>query len=101
MYLKENHKEDLSVDDVAHRFLLSSSYFRYLFKSITSKTFTEYLNSIRIMKAMELLKTTDMRVLDISFEIGFNNVNHFNKVFKQQTGVTPVNYRKTSSKIIG
>ena len=94
-YLKNNYMKDLNADNVARKFLLSSSYFRYLFKSITSKTFTEYLNNIRIIKAMELLKTTDDRVLDISFDTGFNNVNHFNKVFKQNTGVSPLKYRKS------
>jgi len=93
-YINENYMEELSADEVARQFMLSPSYFRYLFKSITSKTFTEHIHNIRISKAMEMLKTTDMRVLDISCEIGFNNVNHFNKVFRQQTGVTPLQYRK-------
>lgn len=93
-YISENYMEELSADEVARQFMLSPSYFRYLFKSITSKTFTEHIHNIRISKAMEMLKTTDMRVLDISCEIGFNNVNHFNKVFRQQTGVTPLQYRK-------
>jgi AraC-like DNA-binding protein/mannose-6-phosphate isomerase-like protein (cupin superfamily) len=93
-YISDNHMNDLNADEVAKKFALSLSYFRYLFKSITSKTFTEYLNSMRILKAMELLKTTDKRVLDISLETGFNNVNHFNKVFRQQTGITPLSYRR-------
>ena len=93
-YINENYMEELSADEVARQFMLSPSYFRYLFKSITSKTFTEHIHNIRISRAMEMLKTTDMRVLDISCEIGFNNVNHFNKVFRQQTGVTPLQYRK-------
>lgn len=93
-YINENYMEELSADEVAHQFMLSPSYFRYLFKSITSRTFTEHIHNIRISRAMEMLKTTDMRVLDISCDIGFNNVNHFNKVFRQQTGVTPLQYRK-------
>jgi AraC-like DNA-binding protein len=93
-YINENYMEELSADEVARQFMLSPSYFRYLLKSITSKTFTEHIHSIRISRAMEMLKTTDMRVLDISCNIGFNNVNHFNKVFRQQTGVTPLQYRK-------
>lgn len=96
-YINENYMEDLNADEVARKFLLSPSYFRYLFKSITSRTFTEHIHAIRISKAIEMLKTTDMRVLDISYEIGFNNVNHFNKVFRQQTGITPLQYRKSNS----
>lgn len=95
-YVNEHYMDELSADEVARKFMLSPSYFRYLFKSITSRTFTEHIHNIRISRAMEMLRTTDKRVLEISCEIGFNNVNHFNKVFRQQTGVTPLQYRKGS-----
>ncbi len=93
-YIEENYTEDIAMDDVVKVSMLSQSYFSYLFKSITRKTFVEYLNGIRISKAMELLRTTDRRVLDICLDVGFNNVNHFNKLFKQHTGVSPMQYRK-------
>lgn len=93
-YINEFYSDDLSIEDVSKRFMLSQSYFSYLFKSITSKTFTEYLNGMRVSKAMELLRSTDKRVLDICYEVGFNNVNHFNRLFRQQTGISPLAYRK-------
>jgi AraC-like DNA-binding protein/mannose-6-phosphate isomerase-like protein (cupin superfamily) len=93
-YIEEHYNEEISIEKVAHVFALSQSYFSYLFKSIVSKTFTEYLNDLRIQKAMELLKKTDNRVLDISYDVGFNNINHFNRVFKHQTGISPIAYRK-------
>ena len=93
-YIEQNFDKDLSIELVAKEFTLSQSYFSFLFKSITSKTFTEYLNGIRIAKAQEMLKTSDKRVIDICFEAGFRNVNHFNRIFKQITGVSPVTYRK-------
>lgn len=95
-YIDEHYSEELSVEDVAKRFMLSQSYFSYLFKSITSKTFTEYLNGLRISRALELLKKTDKRVLDICYEVGFNNVNHFNRMFRQQIGIPPLTYRKNN-----
>lgn len=94
-YIEENFRNDLSVDEVARQYMLSPSYFSYLFKSITSKTFTEYLNGLRISCALELLKKTDKRVLEICYEVGFNNVNHFNRMFKQYVGMSPVVYRKS------
>lgn len=97
-YINDKYMEDLSASEVARKFMISPSYFRYLIKSITSKTFTEHIHHIRISKAMDLLRTTDQRVLDISLDVGFNNVNHFNKVFRQVTGVTPLQYRKGSRK---
>ncbi|NSW89351.1 MAG: helix-turn-helix domain-containing protein [Firmicutes bacterium] len=93
-YIDQHYAEDLSVEEVARRFMLSQSYFSYLFKSITTKTFTEYLNDLRISKAMELLRSTDKRVLDICYEAGFNNVNHFNRLFRQKTGISPMIYRR-------
>lgn len=93
-YIDEHYTDEPGIEDVARMFMLSQSYFSYLFKSITSKTFTEYLNGLRISKAMELLKSTDKRVIDICYDVGFNNVNHFNRSFRQQTGTSPLAYRR-------
>lgn len=95
-YISEHYSEELVLEDIAKMFALSQSYFSYLFKNITSKTFIEYLTGLRISKAMELLKTTDKRVLDICYETGFNSVNHFNRIFKQIIGISPTQYRKKS-----
>ena len=93
-YIEEHYHEDLNASEIAKRFALSPSYFRYLFKSITMKTFVEYLNNIRIMKACELLCSSDQKVLDIGLDTGFHNIKHFNEVFRQITGMTPLQYRK-------
>ncbi len=95
-YINQNYSKDLNVEDVAKKFLLSSSYFSYLFKSITSKTFTEYLVGLRISKALELLKNTNDKVVDICYSVGFNNINHFNRMFKQNIGMSPLAYRKSN-----
>lgn len=93
-YIDENYSKELTLEEVAKVSMLSQSYFSYLFKSIISKTFIEYLNDLRISKAMEYLKKTDKRVLDICYDVGFNNVNHFNRLFRERTGVSPLVYRK-------
>lgn len=95
-YIDEHYAEDLKVEFVAKEFMLSQSYFSYLFKSITSKTFIEYLNGLRISKAQELLSNTDKKVIDICYEVGFNNVNHFNRIFRHLVGLSPMIYRKSS-----
>lgn len=96
-YIEQNYAKELSVEEVSKISMLSQSYFSYLFKSITAKTFTEYLNDIRISKAMELLRATNKRVLDICYDVGFNNVNHFNRLFRQKTGITPMVYRRRNN----
>lgn len=96
-YIDEHYYLPLKVEDVSKVAMVSQSYFSYLFKSITSRTFVEYLNQLRISKAMNLLKNSDKRVLDICYEVGYNNVNHFNRLFRQQTGTTPLAYRKKAN----
>ncbi|MDX1359422.1 MAG: AraC family transcriptional regulator, partial [Clostridia bacterium] len=94
-FINENYGESISLDDAVRVSLLSKSYFGYLFKHMTHKTFTEYLNGVRISKAVELLKTRhDLKVIDICFMTGYNNVNHFNRIFRAETGCTPMQIRK-------
>ena len=99
-FIDNNYNTNISIEDAAKVSMLSQSYFCYLFKSITSKTFIEYLNRLRISKALDLLSNTDNKVLDICYEIGFNNVNHFNRMFKQQTGTSPLIYRKMNGQTV-
>ncbi len=94
-YIDKNYVYDIKVEDVAKIAMVSGSYFRYLFKNLTHKTFTEYVNYLRIKRASELLiKNYTESVYDICFSVGFNNINYFNRLFKQQTGLSPLQYRK-------
>ena len=92
-YVKENYKQDINIRNIAKIAMLSSSYFSSLFKTVTGTTFIEYLNNLRVQKALTLLTETNLRVLDICYEVGFNNVSHFNKVFRQYMGVNPQYFR--------
>ena len=95
-YIKSNYNTDLTLEEAAKVALLSQSYYRYLFKQLTLKTFTEYLNDLRISKAIELLKANlNMKILEICYEVGYNNINYFNKIFRQVTGTTPTSFRKS------
>ncbi|HOJ10024.1 MAG TPA: AraC family transcriptional regulator [Clostridiales bacterium] len=94
-YINKNFTKEITIDEAAKVAMLSQSYFRYLFKQMTQKTFTEYINGLRIAKAAELLKNNyEMKVVDICFEVGFNSVNHFNRIFRAETGFTPMQVRK-------
>ena len=94
-YINSNFTRDIAIEDAAKAAMLSQSYFRYLFKQLTQKTFTEYINSLRIAKAVDLLKhNPEMKVVDICFEVGFKSVNHFNRIFRTETGFTPMQVRK-------
>lgn len=93
-YIENHYTEALTIEQVSRVALLSPSYFSYLFKTMTGKTFIEHLTLIRLQKSMELLRTTDDFVLEICLDVGFKNVNHFNRTFKSFTGLTPLQYRK-------
>lgn len=95
-YINDNFTEEVSIEKAARVAMLSQSYFSYLFKTMTNKTFVEYLNELRIHEAMRLLKNTDKRVVDICFESGFKNVNHFNRTFKNYAGISPMQYRNAN-----
>ena len=95
-YINDHFTDDVSIEKAARVAMLSQSYFSYLFKSMTNKTFVEYLNELRIQEAMRLLKNTNKRVVDICFESGFKNVNHFNRTFKNYAGISPMQYRNAN-----
>lgn len=92
-YIHHNFSEKLLLDDVATYANFSKSYIIRLFKKNTGKTFSSYLNSYRIYKAVEMLRETDKNILEISEACGFNNVAYFIKIFKQNMKITPYKYR--------
>lgn len=92
-YIQENYTENLTLDTISAAVNYSRSHFSYLFKAVTGKTYVEYLNEVRIFKAASLLRETDMNVVEISFEVGYNSIANFNKNFKLIMGKTPRQWR--------
>ena len=64
-----------------------------------SQSVVEYIHEVRIRKAKELLIQTEKTVQEISGSVGFANIQHFHRLFKRLTGVTPNEYRKTRREI--
>ncbi|MEM1484936.1 AraC family transcriptional regulator [Oscillospiraceae bacterium PP1C4] len=93
IYINENYIKDITIEDAAKMAMLSRSYFCYLFKIISGSTFIEYLNERRIYNASEMLKHSQTMITQICFDVGFNNVSHFNRVFKSIMGISPRQYR--------
>jgi AraC-like DNA-binding protein len=63
------------------------------------RTFVEYITYIRIQNSINLLVSTDLQIIDICLQSGFNNIGHFNKMFKRFTGITPSEYRKQTGEV--
>ena len=97
-YVDEHYMENISSQHVAQIAAFSKSYFGYLFKAVTHKTFVEYLNEKRIEAAVRMLNETAKRVIDICYDCGFKNISHFNRTFKAAVGVSPTEYRSAVRK---
>ncbi|MDR1736356.1 MAG: 2-isopropylmalate synthase [Oscillospiraceae bacterium] len=92
-YIRANFKT-VSLEELGKRFYLSTPYLSKLLKEKAGQTFTDIVKSIRLKKARALLKTTSMTMEGIAEEVGYQNVENFNRLFKQSYGVTPVQFRK-------
>lgn len=93
-YIREHYSEDLTLKWAACYVNISESYLSHLFKEQTGQNFTDFIIGLRMKKAVELLKSTDLNMYDISMHIGYDNINYFGRLFKKVTGISPVNYRK-------
>lgn len=92
--LQENYENKISLDDIAHEVGLNKYYISHLFKEVMHCSIPDYLNILRINRAIHLITTTRNKILDISLDCGFDSQRHFNRVFKEITGATPAQYRK-------
>lgn len=92
-YVDENFSQEISLTQIAERFNMSHKYFCRFFKNNFHKTFVEYLNQIRIEKAMTKLDE-GLSVTETALSCGFENMSYFTLVFKRKTGVTPSEYKK-------
>jgi len=91
-----HYADHMKLGELAHRAAMSPSYFSYMFKVLMGQPYTQYLNEIRIRKALDLLRLSGLSVMEIAYETGFNNVSHFNRMFRKATGISPLAYRRQS-----
>jgi len=91
--INENYKHKISLKTVANHLHTNPSYLSMLFKQEMGVTFTDYLNQVRINRSCELLTNTNLSLIDVSLQAGFDDQSYFSKVFKKIKGVTPKSYR--------
>ncbi|OMF92885.1 AraC family transcriptional regulator [Paenibacillus sp. FSL R7-0273] len=95
LYIQEHYMDNISLDSCADYtgtspFLLSKS-----FKRVTGQNFIDYLTALRIEKAKELLRDTDLKMNDVALQVGYQQ-SYFNRIFKKQEDITPTRYRELS-----
>lgn len=93
-FVSYHYMEDIKVEDLAQSCHISETHFRRVFTSYMKMSPLEYINTVRINTACELLKKTDEPVADIAHKCGFTTNSTFNRNFKQLMGVTPLEWRK-------
>lgn len=93
-YIDANYGEDISLGDIADRLQLDPAYVSRLFKQHSSVNFMDYLISLRMAKAKEMLAGGDAPIKDIGAAVGYANPRSFNRIFKKCEGVTPGEYRE-------
>ncbi|XEC95577.1 response regulator [Paenibacillus tarimensis] len=92
-YIHNHYKTNISLSDVASRLYLNPSYFSRIFHQEMGETFSKYVIHLRLKKAKALLRQTPLRIYEIADEIGYKDVRHFVKTFKETEGVTPAEFR--------
>lgn len=95
-YIKENYYNKIYISDLAGRVNLNEQYFCRLFKKAIGCSPITYINEYRVKQAKRLLEETDLPVMEICLECGFNNQGNFLQEFRKRTGTTPLQYRKRS-----
>ena len=93
-YIQENYQRLLTIQELAGLLHLSEPYFMRFFKKHTGMTCVDYMNDYRMERAVELLQTTNLSIMEISMQVGMHNISYFNRLFKKKYQMTPKEYRK-------
>ncbi|MGK0325618.1 MAG: AraC-like DNA-binding protein [Polaribacter sp.] len=99
-HINDHFKEHISLDEISDLVSMTVPAFCRYFKKSTGKTFTKLVNEYRVVHATKLLAESNMSITDVSFECGFNNFSHFNKLFKNFTGKSALKYRSEMKNLI-
>lgn len=94
-YIYAHYAEELTVGALASMCHLSESRFSHVFKDLVGMSPAQYILSAKIEMAKEMLRLTDLSVLQVAERVGIPNQNYFSRIFKKYTGVSPSEFRKT------
>ncbi|MCM3632696.1 helix-turn-helix domain-containing protein [Paenibacillus camelliae] len=98
-YMLAHLDEEFSREKLAAQVYLNPAYLSRLFRRETGLSLTDYMVKLRMNKAKEQLESSNLKVSDIAYLVGYANFSHFSKLFKKTTGLTPQEYRKMYGKV--
>jgi AraC-like DNA-binding protein len=87
--------EDFGLKQLSHRAGYAPSYLSSLFSRVNGQGLTEYISRKRIVAAQNLLRSSNLKIVEICYRVGFKDLAHFNRTFKRFVGVTPNQYRQS------
>ena len=94
-YFERHWQDDVSIEDYAIRNRMTPCWFRQKFKEYVGCSPLQYIISLRMTNAMNLLENTDYNITQISYAVGYENVSYFRRLFQKHTGLTPGEYKKS------
>ena len=94
-YIDFHYMEPLSLESLAQRLSVNKNYLSGRFHREVGKTVTDYINSIRVQRSLELLSNTTLQMQAVAEQCGFSDANYFTRTFRKFHGITPNNYRKS------
>lgn len=99
-FIELNLTDDVTLESVASYMNISPHYFSKIFKRDMEVNFIQYVTSRKIERAMRLLTMSNQSIINIAYDLGFNEANYFSRVFKKNTGMTPYHYRKEYTAVV-
>lgn len=93
-YVDEHYAERIKLDDLVEILHINKYYICKIFQQCIGKTFLDYVNLVRIQKAVDLIVSTNDSITAIAFATGFQDINYFSRIFKRAMGVSPTVLRK-------
>jgi len=93
-YLHNHFRENPNLNTIAEIAHYSPTHFSHVFHKKIGRSYNDYLNDLKTSYAKQLLTTTDLKIIDVGYQSGFNSYNNFYSTFKHYTGVSPADYQK-------
>ncbi|MEN8117324.1 MAG: AraC family transcriptional regulator [Bacteroidota bacterium] len=96
-FIRQNAEKTINLEELAKQHYVGYSYFRRMFKKYTGVSPGQYHLQLKIIRAKELLVSTDKSIKEISLDLGFQTIHYFSLVFKKKVGINPSEFRKRRS----
>lgn len=97
-YINTNYSKKITTEELSNIVHISTYHFCRIFKQMTGKTPTDYINGIRLEKAVDYLNKRELNITEIALRCGFDSINYFSRLFKKQYNVSPTKFKETNFK---